>query len=95
MTSPEFQLTNEIDIADCKSNRGAKGSKYPFADMAIGQSFHVGATAERPSPQKTLAGACAAANKRHADSGIKFACRSVSDSDPLGPGVRVFAVSAE
>jgi hypothetical protein len=61
--------------------------KYPFAEMEVGDSFHVAKTEDRPNPSRTLASTVSTASKKH---GKLFSVRTVKDDDPKGAGARVF-----
>ena len=66
-----FTIDNGIPVPDsARAGRSATGSKYPFADMAVGSSF--GVPDAKPS---TLRSACAVYAKKH--TGVKFAIRAV------------------
>lgn len=45
---------------------GPRGSIYPFDKLNVGQSFHVPATAENPTPAKSLASTVSSATARYA-----------------------------
>ncbi len=70
--SSQFELTNDVAIEDCVSKIGGRTSKYPFAQMAPGQSFHVATSDECPKPQARLAGAVGGANKKLKAKGLKM-----------------------
>lgn len=60
-----FVLEDAIPIPESK--RGVRTeSVYPFDKMAVGQSFFVAATAERPNPAKVLASTVSGATRRYA-----------------------------
>lgn len=71
--------------------RGSNGSRYPFDALAVGQSFHVPVSESKPNPAKSLASTVSAATKR-SEGAKKFIVRAVDQSDPKGPGARVFRV---
>lgn len=57
----------EDNVAIPKSQRGGRrGEIYPFDKMAVGQSFFVAATAEKPEPAKSLASTVTSATARYA-----------------------------
>lgn len=78
-------FTLESGIPVPKATRaGRSGSKYPFAQMEVGESFLVGLNAKgEPLSQGTVRSALGAFSKRNPNSG-KFAVR---DTDQ---GVRVW-----
>ena len=49
------------------SKRIGKASTYPFEQMAVGQSFYVPATEDKPNPAKSLSTTVSAANRRFAE----------------------------
>lgn len=61
----EFVLEEGFAVPETKRG-GIKADIYPFAKMAVGQSFFVPATEERPNPAKALASTCSSATKRFA-----------------------------
>jgi len=73
-----------------------KASLYPFAQMKIGQSFFIPATAERPNPAKALASTASSASKRFKDSGRKFIARprKAGVDGEKQDGARIFCVAA-
>ena len=75
---------------------GVKASLYPFAQMKIGQSFFIPATAERPNPAKALASTASSASKRFKDSGRKFIARprKAGVDGEKQDGARIFCVAA-
>lgn len=66
---------------------GAK-PKYPFAELEVGQSFHVALSPKR------LAGTVSSANKkfRRFDPPRRFVSRTAGPDDPRGEGTRVWRV---
>jgi hypothetical protein len=77
-----------IDGAELPAGRGGRNrSIYPFDSMAVGQSFFVPATTDKPNPAKSLASTVASANKRNAKDGgskAKFDVRSVKSGVAYG-----------
>lgn len=59
-----FQLQDGISVPASKRGGGLKGETYPFAQMAVGQSFFVPATEAKPNPAKSLNSTVSSANKR-------------------------------
>jgi hypothetical protein len=77
------------DGIPCPPGRGGRGGNvYPFDTLNVGQSFHVGATAAKPNPAKSLASTVSSASKRLKPK--TFVVRSVDATDPRGVGARVF-----
>jgi len=78
--------------------RSSKAGKYPFAQMQVGQSFHIAATEENPEPGKRMQSTCSTATRRYKvanSEGVlqvtrKFVVRTVDETDPKGPGARIF-----
>ena len=63
---PTFAL--EAAALPAISGRGRAGVEtYPFADMQVGQSFFVPASADKPNPAKSLASTVSSATKRYAE----------------------------
>lgn len=86
----------ETGIAIPKLTRDVKprGSKYPYADVPVGGSFHIPASSEEElgKVRRRMSGSVSTENKRQKNAGstIKFIVRPVDTTDPKGPGVRVF-----
>lgn len=60
-----FVLEDNVEMP--KSGRGGrKGDTYPFDKMAVGQSFFIAATAEKPNPAKAMASTVSSATARYA-----------------------------
>jgi hypothetical protein len=70
-----------------RSGRKSKINEMPFDKIAIGESFHVAQTSKEAANR--LSGYCQIAGKRL---GKRFAMRTVADTDPRGPGVRIWRV---
>lgn len=49
------------------TGRGRREATYPFDKLEIGQSFFIPATAERPTPAKSMGSTVSSANRRYAD----------------------------
>ena len=85
-----------------KTVRAKRKTKYPFAQLEVGQSFHVPVSENDPDPVKLarkLASAASNARGRMLDENgnkiAKFVSRSVDEKDPRGPGARVFRVALD
>ena len=61
--APIFTLTDGIPLAPAKRG-GKKTEEYPFSQMAVGQSFFVGATEAYPKPHETFASTVSSATRR-------------------------------
>lgn len=90
-----FEIESGIELPTVR--RGGRGANvYPFDEMDVGHSFHVPVSEEKPNPAKSLASTVSSATARYKDEDgnvtRKFVVRSVGDSDPKGPGARVFRV---
>lgn len=88
---------------------GIKADTYPFAQMAVGQSFFVAATDKVPNPAKRLGSTVSSATKRYASvypakhakvgqstgkDGRKFVCRARTVADgEKSNGARVYRVA--
>lgn len=77
-----IEIENNVPMT--QKGRKAKELPYPFKDMKQGQSFHI----SEGEPKK-ISAYTIAAQKRY---GMKFAVRSVGDSDPKGAGIRVYCL---
>lgn len=61
-------LTSDEGFTPIKRKGGRTGtSKYPFAQLEIGQSFFVSATEENPTPEKSLASTITAQNLKYSE----------------------------
>jgi hypothetical protein len=74
-----FALENDVPLPKRTAPGGRRGSKYPFAQMEVGQSFRV----SDDTKAATIRSAVGAFSKRYSDAG-KFAVR-VTDE-----GIRVW-----
>ena len=84
----DFNIDKGLDIPPVTMTR--RPSKYPFAQLEMGDSFHIAETEERKTPVRAMASIVSATNKRHTDK--RFVCRKVGEDDPRGAGARVFRV---
>jgi hypothetical protein len=91
-----IQLVSGIPMAEAKRG-GKKEEKYPFSQMAVGDSFLVPVDGKYTEPWKTFASTVSSATRRFKDSGKKFTLRRVTKGDvyPNGytepeSGARVF-----
>lgn len=98
VTSGVVGVTNGIEIEDGIAvpvvRRRQGGSIYPFDALEVGQSFHIAVTEDKPNPAKSLASTVSAATKR-SEGEKKFIVRAVGETDPKGPGARVFRVEVD
>ena len=62
---PQFQLDSGIALPAIVG-RGRTATTYPFDEMTVGQSFFVAATADKPTPAKSLASTVSSATARYA-----------------------------
>jgi hypothetical protein len=60
---PVFDLMDGVPLPEPKRG-GKKTEDYPFSQMAVGQSFFVGVTAEYPKPWETFASTVSSATRR-------------------------------
>jgi hypothetical protein len=75
-----------------KKKGGARGNKYPFDAMQVGQSFFVAATEAKPNPSKSLASTISSATKRYKDQtpARKFQADAVTETRTVnGTSVQV------
>lgn len=80
--APGFVLEDDVALVPSRAGGGRAGqSKYPFAQMKVGQSFLAGAV-----KAGTIRSAIGAWMKAHKDDEYKFAVRETED------GVRVWRV---
>lgn len=83
-----FEVESNIPIpAKLKQKRKPR---YPFDEMDVNDSFHVAVSEKKPNPAKSLASTVSAANRRNEDKTFKVF--PVDESDPKGPGARVFRI---
>jgi len=68
-TNSAFALIDNAEVPKSKrgGGRGGAPSKYPFEQMAVGQSFFLPMTADRPDPVKSLQSSVAAANHKYSE----------------------------
>jgi hypothetical protein len=91
-TETASEIVLETGFAVPPSKRGgAKADIYPFAKMAVGQSFFIPATEEKPNPTKAMASTVSSANKRNA---IVFPAGHAQAGQPTGKDGRKFTVRA-
>ena len=72
-----FEVRKDVPIPAAVREGFAKPSKYPFADMAVGDMFFV------PGAKKSFSSLASAAGKRL---GRKFSTRAVTDNGVAGIG---------
>jgi hypothetical protein len=65
-SSSKFVLEDGFEPPPPSKRGGIKGEIYPFAKMAVGQSFFLEATTEHPTPAKAMGSTVSSANKRFA-----------------------------
>ncbi len=88
-TKTTYEIESDVPLTTVKrNNTGAV--KYPFDKLDIGQSFHVPQTEDDPNPSKRM-GSVVSSNKKRL--GCVFTARTVDESDPKGPGCRVYRLS--
>lgn len=78
-----YTVESDIPIAKAEKTRFAKESKYPFARMAVNESFFIPSTIERPRPWKTKGPVIHWANRRFAPCKFKIH-KFVHDERGLG-----------
>ena len=89
-SSSEFALESGFAVPPSKRG-GVKADIYPFAKMAVGQSFFIPATEDRPNPTKAMASTVSSANKRNAS---VFPAGHAQAGQPTGKDGRKFTVRA-
>lgn len=77
-----------LEETPIKRKKLARNPKYPFDQMAVGNSFHVPKTEDDPNPANKLGVAVCKVNKQLTNK--KFVVRTVDETDPKGPGARAF-----
>lgn len=65
-SKPTFAIEDGIALAPV-TGRGRGGETYPFHKLAVGQSFFVPNTAEKPNVAKSLASTVSSATRRYAE----------------------------
>lgn len=58
-----FEIDSDVELG-ARTRVTARQAKYPFDQLAVGQSFHVAASEDMPKPGTTLAGAVTNANTK-------------------------------
>lgn len=91
-TSGGIEIDSGVPVPTVRRQSG--GSIYPFDALEVGQSFHIPVSDSKPNPAKSLASTVSAATKR-SDGTKRFIVRAVDESDPKGPGARVFRVEVD
>jgi hypothetical protein len=86
-----FEVDTDVPIPPVKKRGGRSKDIYPWSTMKLNESFHVGKTEELPYPAKKMNSSVSSANKRF-QGDRRFSVRTVDETDPKGPGVRVFRV---
>jgi hypothetical protein len=86
MAKPVFEIDTDVSIPSIQRRSG--DTIYPFAQLEIGQSFHIPATESDPEPWKTKGSAVSSATKRMQPK--QFAIRHVGADDKRGEGARVW-----
>lgn len=86
---PTFELEKGIPIPEIKRGGGHIETIYPFAEMEIGDSFFIPASAEKPEPVKSLASTVASANQRFAVKKVDAEGKPVMRTTRKGNSVQV------
>lgn len=66
-SKPQFQIEDGIPLAPVVGRGRTGGETYPFDKLAVGQSFFVPNSAEKPNVAKSLASTVSSANRRYAE----------------------------
>lgn len=83
-----YEIDSNIQFqANKRSGRKSKINEMPFDTIKVGESFHVDQTSKEAANR--LSGYCQIAGKRL---NKRFAMRTVVDTDPRGPGVRIWRI---
>lgn len=61
----EFEIDDDVPMAEKKRSGRARGSKYPFDTLKPNQSFHVPKTADMQDPSSALASSLTGARRRY------------------------------
>lgn len=105
VTTMEEFVIEDIPVDVPTLRRSGVSAQYPFDSLAVGQSFFVPATSERPEPWKSMASTVGSATRRYAEeyndeSGNK-AMRAITKGKNAGKLVpatrntRVFAITKD
>ncbi len=95
----EFVLETGVAIPPIKrGGRAGTGTKYPFEQMQVQQSFFIPKTAENPKPAKRIASVVSNWNKKYSatDDKRKFRCQAVTETAGDGSkreGARVWRIA--
>lgn len=82
--APAFAIDDGVAIPAIK-RAGTGSSTYPFADLAVGQSFFVPATEDMSNPGKSLASTVSSASKRYAtQNGVRTINRRDKETGEMG-----------
>lgn len=65
-SKPSFTIDDNVPLAPV-TGRGRGGETYPFDKLAVGQSFFVPNTVEKPNVAKSLASTVSSATRRYAE----------------------------
>lgn len=91
-TVSDFVLEDGIVIPPLRRGQTGTAKQYPFAVMAVGQSFFIPKTTDNPKPSKRIAAVVSTASKNLAPK--KFKVQTVTDPTK-GEGARVWRVQDE
>lgn len=83
-----YEIDNYAPIVERKRRGAQRGSKYPFDNLQVNQSFHVPRTAEMPDPVSALASSITGARHRFAE-GV------VDENGPVMETVKVKVYSVD
>ncbi len=87
-----YIIDTNVAFNPAKAPRKSKVMELPFAQLQVGQSFHIGNT-DKDEVTKLSAWCQLAAKKlTTTKTAPRFSLRTVDDSDPRGPGVRIWRI---
>jgi hypothetical protein len=88
-SSSNFAIDDNVALPTIKRGGAGRQPTFPFEALAVGQSFHVPVSDERPEPAKTLASTVSSANARYAKETGEFETVTVSEYQTDTNGKRV------
>lgn len=84
-----FEIDDDVEFKTSKKSRHSKVMELPFAQLEIGQSFHLVSEKNQREQAARLSAWCQLAGKRL---DRRFSMRTVAEEDPRGPGLRIWRV---
>ena len=87
-----YIIDTNVAFNPAKAPRKSKVMELPFAQLQVGQSFHIAATSKDEITKLSAWCQLAAKKLTTATAAPRFRLRTVDDSDPRGPGVRIWRI---